>query len=158
MANNGIISVVHTEKAQILQRLANGEPLTEIAHSLGLATHSAILERIGDDPDYQHALAASAWSKLQKRENQLEIADNNVTVTRADRLLGHARWFAERVARRWFGAETRLTGADGGPIQVQIVRFSGRVIEGDVVQEQHAAVLEPGSWKNTPVDPPSVKT
>ena len=142
MADNGIVSVVTENKAAILNRIANGEPLTVIAHSLGLETHSAIINRIGQDPDYQEALAASAWAKLQKRETDLETADSNVTVTRADRLLGHARWFAERVARRWFAPETRITGADGGPLQVQVVRF-GAVIEGETVSSEPQKALEP---------------
>ena len=65
-----------------------------------------------------------------------------MTVTRADRLLGHARWFAERVARRWFAPETRITGADGGPLQVQVVRF-GAVIEGETVSSEPQKALEP---------------
>jgi len=133
MADNGIVSPVHDNKALILHRIAQGEPLTKIAQEMGFAGHQAIINRLGQDPDYQEALAASAWAKLQTREGQLETADNNVAVTRADRLLGHARWFAERVAKRWFAPETRLTGVDGGPIQVQVVRF-GALIEGEQAQ------------------------
>lgn len=147
MANNGIVSVVRERKAEILHRMTLGESLNSIAQSLGLADHAAIINRINDDPDYQQALAASAWSKLQKRETDLEIADSNVTVTRADRLLGHARWFAERVARRWFAPETRITGADGGPIVIQVMRFSGQTIEGQAetvngAVQSHVSQLE----------------
>ena len=129
MADNGIVSVVHQNKADILVRIASGEPLTAIALSLGLSTHSAIIERIGDDPDYKQALSASAWAKLQKRELELETANSSVTVTRADRLLGHARWMAERINRQQFAPETRVTGADGGPLTIQVVRFSGTTLE-----------------------------
>ena len=148
MSYNGVVSIVTENKPEILRRIAEGEPLKTIAHSMGLGSHAAIINRIGQDPDYQEALAASAWAKLQRREGELEVADTNVTVTRADRLLGHARWFAERVAKRWFAAETRLTGADGGPLQVQIVRF-GQTLEGETVSSTPNAALLPA------VQPPS---
>ena len=156
MANNGIVSVVREHKDEVLEMIAAGKPLTEIARHLGLKTPQAIVHRLADDPDYQDAMQSSAWVKLQTRETQLESADSNVTVTRADRLLGHARWFAERVARRWFAPAMALTGADGGPIQVQIVKFAGRIVEGESTR-QNAALLDPEKGLNAPVDPPSVK-
>ena len=142
MAYNGIVSVVKERKAEVLEMLAAGKPLTEVAAHLGLSTPSAITERIAEDPDYRAAMASSAWVKLQKREDELEVADSNVHVTRADRLLGHARWLAERLARSVLGQQTAITGADGGPIQVQVVRF-GRTIDGARISDPSVEDAKP---------------
>lgn len=109
-------SVAKVHKEEIVARIAKGEPLTSIAADLGYAGHSGIVERLGQDPDYQKAMVSGAHGKLEKRERELEGAETNVSVTRADRLLGHARWFAERVAREQFGAQMSQ-----GNIVVQVV-------------------------------------
>ena len=109
-------AVAIERKDEIVARIANGEPLTSIASSLGYAGHSGIVERLGQDKDYQAAMVSGAFGKLEKREKELETADSNVTVTRADRLLGHARWYAERVARDQFGVKN-----DQQPIAIQVV-------------------------------------
>mgnify|MGYP001581959954 FL=1 len=156
MANNGIVSVVKLRKTEVLEMIAAGQSLANIATHLGLSTPTAILQRLEDDPDYQIAMQRSAWSKLQRRETELEIADSNVHVTRADRLLGHARWFAERVARRWFAPETRITGADGGPIVIQVMRFSGQTIDGAAQHIAEAAQHIPEPVKSIVAELPQV--
>lgn len=87
-------SVAIANKAEILQRIASGEPLTAIAHAFGYTDHSGIIHRLDDDPDYKLALRKGVVAKIEKREGELELATDNVTVTRADRLLNHARWWA----------------------------------------------------------------
>lgn len=108
-------AIVH--KDEVIARIANGEPLTSIALDLGYASHSGIVERLGDDPEYQKAMRSGIIGKIERREKQLESADSNVTVTRADRLLGHARWWAERLDPQRFGAQKEQAQA---PIQVVI--------------------------------------
>ena len=122
-------------KDEILRRMALGQPITTIAHDLGYADHSGIIHRLGEDKDYQAALRAGLVGKLEHREKELENADTNITVTRADRLLGHARWWAERLDPQRFGAVQKLTGADGGPITVELVSFASTQIEGQVVEQ-----------------------
>ena len=107
-------AIVHRE--EVIERIAAGEPLTGIAHDLGYASHSGIVERLGDDPEYQKALRSGIIGKIERREKQLEEADSNVTVTRADRLLGHARWWAERLDRDRFGVKN-----DASQQQIQVV-------------------------------------
>ena len=109
-------SVAVAHRDEILTRMASGEPLTSIAHSLGYADHSGIIHRLDEDPDYQAALRVGLIGKLEKREGELEVAANKVTVSRADRLLGHARWWAERLDPRRFGAKP-----EGSGVQVQVV-------------------------------------
>jgi len=102
--------------------MANGEPITKIARDLGYADHSGIIHRLADDPEYSKALRSGVYGKLEKREAELEVADTNVTVTRADRLLGHARWFAERIDRATFGDKLQVEHQGQAPIlQITVV-------------------------------------
>ena len=51
-------------------------------------------------------------------------------------------WIAERREHRLYGQKQELTGKDGGPLQVQIVRF-GQVIEGEsAVVQQPSQVID----------------
>jgi len=109
-------AIAHQHRDEILQRIATGEQLTKIATDLGYSSHQGIDERLGDDPDYRRAMKASFVGKIEKRETDLERADNNVAVTRADRLLGHARWWAERLDPDRFGIKK-----DQQPIAIQVV-------------------------------------
>ena len=79
--------------------------------------HTAILRRAQKHPDYQISLQSSLQAKMEQREEELECADQNVTVTRADRLLGHARWLAERSCPDRWGQ----TKPGAGAVQVNIV-------------------------------------
>lgn len=107
-------------KDEIIHRMSKGEPITAIAQSLGYASHQGIIERLGQDPDYQAALRSGIVGKIEKREEQLESASDNVAVTRADRLLGHARWWAERLDPARFGQKQQL---DVRSHNIEIVRY-----------------------------------
>mgnify|MGYP001605672671 CR=1 FL=1 len=101
------IAIQHRE--QILQSIAAGQRLTDIAASLGLKTHSAIVNRLGNDPEYIIARETGAEARLEARERDLEGAMESVTVARADKLLGHARWRCEREFPHRWGAKQQLT-------------------------------------------------
>ena len=130
MGHPTALAIQHRD--EILTRMASGEPLTSIAKSLGYADHAGIVNRLGDDKDYQEALRVGLIGKLENRERELETADTNVTVTRADRLLGHARWWAERLDPQRFG---QLKEAQQQPIQV-VVQVFGNNEEKPVVAVQ----------------------
>ena len=122
------IAVLHRD--EILQRMAKGEPITEIARSLGYADHSGIIHRLDEDPEYKAALRSGLIGKIEKREAELEIASENVTVTRADRLLGHARWWAERLDPSRFGQKSEVA-LSGGPLVVNVIKFGDNQVEKD---------------------------
>ena len=87
-------------------------------------------DTLRDDKDYQEALRVGLIGKLENREGELEKAETNVTVTRADRLLGHARWWAERLDPQRFG---QLKEQSQAPIQV-VVQVFGNNEEKVIVQ------------------------
>jgi hypothetical protein len=89
-------------REQIIEQVAAGVRLTDIAKSLGLKSHSAICNILDKDPDFQAARQVGLESRMDQREGELEIAEDNVTVARARELLSHARWRAERECpSRW---------------------------------------------------------
>ena len=115
--------------------MSKGEAITSIASSLGYANHAGITNRLSDDPDYQAALKAGIIAKLEKREGDLESAADNVSVTRADRLLGHTRWWAERINPAQFGQRNHVTVEHVGDLGERLRKARERVIDGECVAE-----------------------
>jgi len=130
----GKLTKIPNIEEKLLDGIAEGRSLKSLADEHQVSD-VAVLHRLIDHPDYRRRQAVGLELRMDRREEGLEQADTNVSVTRADRLLGHARWLAERCAPDRFGQKTMLTGADGGPIQVQIVRFAGKLVEGEVVDK-----------------------
>lgn len=126
-------SVALLNRDEILRRLANGETVTKIADDLGYASHGGIINRLEDDPEYTKALRAGLILRMEKRERELEVADSNVTVTRADRLLGHARWLAERSDPARWGQVNKLQVENVGDLGDRLRRARERVIDAEVV-------------------------
>src|SRR3990167_63496 len=130
----GKLGKIPNSEEKLLDGIAEGRSLKSLADEYQVSD-VAVLHRLIDHPDYRRRQAVGLELRMDRREEGLEQADTNVSVTRADRLLGHARWLAERCAPERFGQKTMLTGADGGPIRVEIVRFAGKLIEGEVVDK-----------------------
>lgn len=146
-------SLQNVDLTAIIDRIAAGEYASHIARSLGVAPQS-LHERIRDHPGYRTAMEIRHMLKLDNAEEQLAAAPD---LARARELFRAAAWRAERECRQIWGNSTALTGADGGPIQVQVVRFSGQIVDGESTR-QTAAVLELGKGLNGPVDPQSSST
>lgn len=94
--------------AKILDGISQGRSLQSIADEFGVHD-TAILRRAQRDfPDAYKAAALTGYElRMDRRERELEAADSNVSVTRADRLLNHARWLAERSCpERWGQKQT----------------------------------------------------
>ena len=127
------LKVIPNIDQELLKGVQEGRSMLSLAKEYGVSDN-AIWKRVKQHPEYKTALETGIELRMDLREEQLEGAATNVDVTRADRLLGHARWLAERTAPQRFGQINKLAGADGGPIQVQIVRF-GDTIEGEVVDQ-----------------------
>jgi hypothetical protein len=99
------MSIPITNKQAIINRLATGERLKDIAHDYGITSQAISLE-LADDPDYKQAMLLSVDAKLDKREEELELCSDQLTFSRARELLSHARWQAERIHRAKYGKDT----------------------------------------------------
>ena len=110
------LSVIPDIDQRIIRSIAAGKSLKKIAAEYGV-DNVAVLRRARKHADYADALQASLQTRMEDREEGLEAAADNVSVTRADRLLGHARWLAERSCPDRWGAKQ----LGGGNVAVQIV-------------------------------------
>jgi hypothetical protein len=144
-SGNAVQSVADKHRDEILERMANGEAVSSIARSLGYATHAGIGNRLRDDPDYQAALKHGVVGRLEKREQELEAAQDNVSVTRADRLLNHARWWAERIDRNTFAQKPDIAininniGSLDGAMGMQAADLLSKVKSVTIDAEQQTA-------------------
>lgn len=123
-----------TQKQVLLDRIAKGHYLTDIAKDLGLATHSAISNYLSHDPEYVAARLAGTKVRLEQRERELQDAPDSVTVARARELLSHARWRAEREFPEHWGQHNRLTVEHSGDLGDRLRRAKERVIDGTAQQ------------------------
>jgi len=102
------LTVTPNVEQLILAELATGKSLKRIADDLGVSD-VAVLQRVVNLPAYKAVQAVGLELRMDRREAELESAQDNVSVTRSDRLLGHARWLAERCAPDRFGQRTHMT-------------------------------------------------
>lgn len=126
-------------KGTLLERIANGEYVTDIAPDLGLTTPAAVSKYLSKDPEYIAARLSGTKVRLEKWERELEAADDNVKVARARELLSHARWRAEREFPEHWGQHNRLTVEHSGDLGERLRRAKERVIDGAAQQVDDAA-------------------
>ena len=125
----------------IVKRVANGESPIKIADELGV-TRAAVYYHLVDHPGYKAARKTGMTIRLDQAENDLITAPDQLSVSRGREVFRAVAWRAEREHPDAWGVVNKLTGADGGPLQVQVVRF-GAVIEGETVSDTPQKALEP---------------
>lgn len=128
------LSVIPDIDQKLLAGLASGKSLRAIANEFGV-TDVAVLNRVRKYDSYKDTIKLSVDLRMGKRELELERATDNVSVTRADRLLGHARWLAERLDHETYGKD----GVAGGSISIQVVNY---VVQPPQSAPQHGLTAE----------------
>lgn len=128
------LSVIPDIDAKLLAGLASGKSLQAVANEYGV-TDVAVLNRVRKHPDYKELVRLGLDLRIGKREMELEVAADNVSVTRADRLLGHARWLAERLDSETYGQRNHVTVEHTGDLGERLRRARERVIEAESVAE-----------------------
>jgi hypothetical protein len=106
---------------KILEAIGKGLSLRKIADEYGVSD-VAILQRARKHPSYRDQLEVGLELRMDNREVELESAKDNVSVTRADRLLNHARWLAERSCPQRWGQKQEVTHGAGVQINIGITR------------------------------------
>ena len=117
----------------VLERYMAGETTNTIAKDYGVTRQglSWWLRSIAEE-DWKQAQVIQALERKDKAEEGLDTANDALSLARAREQLRGAQWELERVYNKIYAQKQELTGKDGGPLQVQIVRF-GQVIEGETV-------------------------
>ena len=117
------VPIAIQRKAEVLEMLASGHLVRDIAEHLGCVRES-ISRALANDPEYQAAMAESFTARLEQRESELESAEDHVSLTRADRLLNHQRWLCERRLPNLYGQRpTTAVQVNGEGSQVRIVSW-----------------------------------
>jgi len=132
---------------RVLERYIGGETTTQIAASLGVTRQGlGWWMRKHAEGDWKDAQIILAFERKERAEDALATANDALSLARAREQLRGAQWELERVLSRIYAQKQEVTGKDGGPLQVQIVRF-GQTIEGEasVVNTPNAALLSPDS-------------
>ena len=124
MAFNGPLTLIPNIDERIIEQIVAGKSILQLADQYQV-NRLGIQRRAWRHPDYPDAIRTCVEARLAKREDELEHAGNNVAVTRADRLLGHARWLAERTCPDIYG--DKRGGAGNVSVQVVIQSPSGNV-------------------------------
>ena len=128
------------------ERIRRGETTTQIAKSYGISPSTLTAWLVGDDRAEEARGAMLAQELIAKAED-IETAPDPLALARAREGFRAWSWIAERRQARLYAQKQEVTGKDGGPLQVQIVRF-GQTIEGQSTvlstpQEGNAALLQP---------------
>lgn len=143
------LSVIPDINERILEGIGAGKSLTTIAEEYGVSD-TAILNRAVKSPEYKARASIGIRLRMERRERELEAADTNVGVTRADRLLGHARWVAERSVPEEWGQHTNISISVSYADALREIserKLQEKVIEGKVLSITDAAQQSDDSEK-----------
>ena len=101
-----------THRESIIERVARGDRLADIARDIGLAGKGqAISNALAQDHEYQAAREWGLASRLDQREEEMETCSPQ-DVPRARELLSHARWRAERECPKRWGTKQQVEVTD----------------------------------------------
>ena len=112
---------------QVAEWIADGKSYREIARTAEVGLGSLCLW-IDAEPERSHACARAREDSAQSFEHQAQEfildAGDQFELSKAKELAIHLRWRAKVNNPRRYGdkVQTELTGANGGPVQVQEVR------------------------------------
>lgn len=113
---------------QICERLSGGETLIQICDSDGMPSGTTVYRWLQANSSFREIYARAREEQADYfAEDIMRIADTDPDSSRSRVRVDARKWFASKVAPRKYGDKIAMTGADGGPIQVEAVRFG----EGD---------------------------
>lgn len=132
--------------ATICERIAEGESLVQICRDANMPHRSTVFDWLARDKEFADRYARAREAQADAIfEGILDIADdgrndwmaansddeeawklNGEHVQRSKLRVDARKWIAARLAPKKYGDRVtqELTGADGGPLTVQVVRFT----------------------------------
>ena len=123
---NGLVPIAIQHRTEIIERLAAGELVREIAASMGIhrMTISTVL---ASDPEYQAAITEAIEARMEKYEAALDsesLADG-LSLARVKEQLSHIRWKAERLLSHKYGQVRQAVAVHtDGAATINIVSYS----------------------------------
>ena len=141
-------ALANVDPASIIARYLADETMPEVAKSLGVHRSGLNHFLLRTCPDqWRDAQVARAVTAFDNAKTDLASADNALDLARAREQLRTAQWELERLLKRLYGPSAELTGKDGGPLQIEVVRYGSELIEGEVGDQPK---LLPGAPHQTP--------
>ena len=115
------------EKADtICKRLATGESLRSICRSDDMPDRNTVMRWMDARPAFAAKYARAKEIGLDEKADEMrEEIINEPDVQRARLLLDYGKWYLSKLAPKKYGDKIEHTGPDGGPLQVNLVRYSG---------------------------------
>ncbi len=125
-------AIAVTHKDAILERIARGDKIADIAKDYGV-TQPAISKALLDDPEWIEARKNGALSRIEHWEKEIEniSADTNqVMLGRAKEMLSHARWRAEReFPNQWGAQKININVINGVTMDAALANEAGTLLE-----------------------------
>lgn len=117
-------ALVVSNKDVILERLAKGDLVRDIAADLGV--HRVVISQtLAADPAYKAAQLESIEARLEQAETDLREANDGLSLGRSRELLSHARWRAQVTAPHIYARpNTAVQVNSDGPTQVKIISWN----------------------------------
>lgn len=111
-------AIVDLPPEPILERIRSGESVRDIAASMSVHPITIYTLLLRQAPEqWKETAAAMALQRLEKAEEELEIAADQTAVARARSLAEISRWKLERLLRRYFGTDALPAG---GQVSISI--------------------------------------
>jgi hypothetical protein len=120
----------------VLHRYVNDEKLEHIAKDIGLsrsALNMALLEYA--EGDWKRIQVARAMTRLDKANEELELASDMLTLSRAREGLRSAQWELERLLRRLYGQDAPANIQVPIQINIGIERTQNPTLEAQVIDK-----------------------
>jgi hypothetical protein len=126
-------------KEYIIEHVARGERLDDLG--LGVS-HQAISRALKDDPDYQDACLSYHQARLDRSEQMILEASDNVAVAQARAFHDAVRWRASKERRAEYGDKTEISVDHSITVVLAASDSTGRLIEHDVTPSsvEHTAL------------------
>ena len=128
----------------VIQRFLTEATTSHIAAEYGLSRKALVKWLRSTLPnEWKEAQVLRALCRKEDGDEGLDSPPDALSLACAREKVKSAQWDLERLDHTNYGQKQELTGKDGGPLQVQIVRF-GETIEGQkAIDVTDAALLTP---------------
>lgn len=123
---NVSIPIAIQRKAEVIQRIANGEMVKDIAKDLGCHP-TAITHALKGDQDYLDAQIAFHSSRIDNAEEMILAADDSVSCTRAIGYHKAVSWRASVEQRRIWGQQPSVVVMPGADIRSLLDEREARI-------------------------------
>ncbi len=117
----------------LIRRYLDGDTMLDLAAEHNVTRPRLYQILLGHAPEqWREAQVAHAVERLEQAKKGIDASTDVLMLARARESAKIAQWELERLLKRIYGPSQEVTGKDGGPVTIEIVRYGSQVIEGEV--------------------------